>query len=108
MMGESSTIYQTTEALTEGKAMGDDKSRNWFGGGAFLVSALVIAYALSPLVPANKENMAFMIVGNAMGWPLMVLAYYFGSSSGSKQKSKALTDKLDLLDPPTGIGGGVQ
>lgn len=71
--------------------MNDDRiARHAFGAVAFIVTAAVIAAVLSPWVPDSREAIANVILGNALGWPGMVLAYYYGSSSGSKAKDAAL------------------
>lgn len=67
-------------------------ARNIFGGVAFAVATAVIGFVLSPFVPESKEAIANIILGNVLGWPLMVLAYHYGSSSGSRAKDKALAD----------------
>lgn len=78
---------------------GDTGSRNTFGGAAFLIAAVVIAGVLSPYVPDSKEPIANMVLGNVLGWPGYVLAYFFGSSSGSKAKDAALVSAA--TDQPT-------
>lgn len=70
--------------------MSDHTPRNAFGALAFIVAALVIAGVLSPFVPDSKDAIANVVLGNVLGWPGMVLAYFFGSSSGSKAKDAAL------------------
>lgn len=73
-------------------AMSDATARNAFGAAAFLLTAAIIGFILSPWVPDSKEAIANVILGNVLGWPMMVLAYFYGSSSGSKAK--------DMLSPP--------
>lgn len=67
-------------------------ARNIFGGAAFAMTACVIAGVLSPYVPDGKEAIANIILGNVLGWPGLILAYHFGSSSSSRAKDKALAD----------------
>lgn len=69
---------------------GDTTSRNLFGAAAFFVAAAIIAGVLSPYVPESKDSIANVVLGNVLGWPGMVLAYFFGSSSGSRAKDDAL------------------
>lgn len=69
---------------------GDQAARNAFGALAFLIAGAIIAGVLSPYVPDSKESIANVVLGNVLGWPGMVLAYFFGSSSGSKAKDSAL------------------
>lgn len=70
-------------------------TRNAFGILAFLVTTAVIAGVLSPFVPDGKEAIANVVLGNVLGWPGMVLAYFFGSSSGSKAKDATLAQAID-------------
>lgn len=70
--------------------MMDTTARNWFGVLAFFVTGAVIAVILSPFVPESKEAIANIILGNVLGWPMIVLSYFYGSSSGSKSKTEAL------------------
>ena len=78
---------------------GDTGSRNTFGGAAFVLTAAIIAGVLSPYVPDSKSQIANVVLGNVLGWPGMVLAYFFGSSSGSKAKDAALANAA--TDQPT-------
>ena len=71
---------------------GDQAARNAFGALAFLITGAIIAYVLSKFVPDSKESIANVVLGNVLGWPGMVLAYFFGSSSGSKAKDMALAE----------------
>lgn len=64
----------------------DHIARNAFGGAAFVITAAVIGGVLSPYVPDGKEAIANVVLGNVLSWPGMVLAFYYGSSSGSKAK----------------------
>jgi hypothetical protein len=68
----------------------DTRARNWFGVLAFLMTGAVIGVILSPLVSDGKEAIANIILGNVLGWPMMILSYFYGSSSGSKSKTEAL------------------
>jgi hypothetical protein len=74
----------------------DANMRALFGIAAFLWVGIVVALILSPFVPAEKETIANVILGNALGWPAIVLAFYFGSSSGSKEKSGVIHDHPSL------------
>lgn len=69
----------------------DNLWRLVFGLIAFLLTGAVIVSAISPWVPPSKEQIAMLVLGNVLSWPGVVLAYYFGSSSGSKEKTQALT-----------------
>ena len=73
----------------------DHLTRNVFGGVAFVLAGAIIAGVLSPYVPDSKEAIANVVLGNVLGWPGMVLAYFFGSSSGSKAKDSALANAVD-------------
>lgn len=66
----------------------DKKMRATFGVAAFVFVGVIVTLILSPFVPAEKETIANVILGNALSWPAIVLAFYFGSSSGSKEKSQ--------------------
>lgn len=72
----------------------DRFARNAFGAAAFVVAGAIIAGVLSPYVPDSKEAIANVVLGNVLAWPGMVLAYYFGSSSGSKAKDTALAQAV--------------
>ncbi len=67
--------------------------RNLFGAIAFAVAALIVGFTLSPLVPIEKEEIALIVLGNVLSWPVIVLQFFFGSSSGSKEKSAALAGR---------------
>lgn len=71
----------------------DKKMRAIFGSAAFLFMAVIVVLILSPFVPAEKETIANVILGNALSWPAIVLAFYFGSSSGSKEKSQRANER---------------
>jgi hypothetical protein len=75
--------------------MSDTLARNIFGAIAFLTTAAVIAAILSPYVDTQKEAIANVILGNALAWPGMVMAYYFGSSSGSKAKDIEIVRQMN-------------
>lgn len=82
----------------------NDAARNSFGALAFIITGLVIAWVLSPYVPAEKEGISNLILGNVLGWPMMVLAFYYGSSSGSKEKTSMMAEDraLDLTGSQVG------
>lgn len=65
--------------------MSDRAQRFTFGLLAFTITAAVIIYAMSPYVPDSKEKIAYLIVGNVLGWPFVILSWFFGSSHGSQQ-----------------------
>lgn len=70
--------------------MSDAIARNFFGVMAFIIAIMVIAAVLSPYVPADKESIANVILGNVLGWPMMVLAYHYGTNAGSVRKTELL------------------
>ena len=70
--------------------MTDKAARHWFGAMAFLVAILVIAAVLSPYVPTDKEAIANVILGNVLGWPMMVLAFHYGTTAGSARKTEIM------------------
>ncbi len=70
--------------------MNEAIARNIFGALAFVVAILVIGIVLSPFVPTDKENIANVILGNVLGWPMMVLAYHYGTNAGSARKTELL------------------
>lgn len=73
----------------------DVRMRATFGIITFTVVGLIVALVLSPFVPADKEAISNVILGNALGWPAIILAYYFGSSSGSKEKTELMAARPD-------------
>lgn len=75
------------------------RSRFFFGALAFFVSIIVIAYTLSAYVPDSKEQIALVVLGNVLGWPLIVLQFFYGSSEGSKEKTAMMATR------PTGEAG---
>lgn len=70
--------------------VGNLSEQNFFGATAFIITGIVIAFVLSPMVPQNKEVIANVILGNVLGWPAIVLAYYFGTSRSSADKDDVL------------------
>lgn len=80
--------------------MTDDRARHLFGAMAFMVAALVIAAVLSPFVPADKESISNVILGNVLGWPMMVLAYHYGTNAGSARKTELLGQQSELEQMP--------
>lgn len=72
----------------------DHTTRNAFGAIAFILAGAIIAGVLSPYVPDSKEAIANVVLGNVLGWPGMVLAYFFGSSSGSKAKDATINEAV--------------
>jgi hypothetical protein len=68
----------------------DTLARNVFGALAFAVTILVIGAVLSPYVPIEKEGIANIVLGNVLGWPMMVLAYHYGTNAGSVRKTELL------------------
>lgn len=70
--------------------MNDHHARNFFGCLAFLVATIVIVAVLSPYVPNDKEAVANVILGNVLGWPMIVLAFHYGTTAGSARKTELL------------------
>ena len=70
--------------------MNEHHARNFFGTMAFIVSVIVIGAVLSPYVPNDKEAIANVILGNVLGWPMMVLAYHYGTNASSARKTELL------------------
>lgn len=68
-------------------------ARNVFGAAAFVVAALVIFGVLSPFVRPEKLQIANIILGNVLSWPLMVLTFHFGTSAGSVRKTEIMNQK---------------
>lgn len=61
-----------------------------FGALAFAMAGVIVGLALSPIVAVEKEQVALMVVGNVLAWPVIVLQFFFGSSDGSKTKDAAM------------------
>lgn len=78
-----------------GAEMSEEAQRLIFGLLGFMLAGGVIAGVLSPLVPTDKEAIANVILGNVLSWPAIVLAFHYGSSSGSKAKGKLLEQGED-------------
>lgn len=70
--------------------MTDTAARHLFGALAFIVAILVIGAVLSPYVPTDKEAIANVILGNVLGWPMMVLAFHYGTTAGSARKTEIM------------------
>lgn len=83
--------------------MSDHAARNAFGAAAFMAAGMVIAGVLSPYVPESKEAIANIILGNVLGWPMMVLAFHYGSSAGSKAKDATIAQAA--IDSPLELSG---
>jgi hypothetical protein len=93
----------------------DTIARNFFGTLAFVVAVIVIAAVLSPFVPNDKEAIANVILGNVLGWPMMVLAYHYGTNAGSARKTELLgspetasgkkDDPLHVVPEPLDLDG---
>lgn len=75
------------------------KAREAFGAATFLLAGGIIGFILSPWVPAEKNDVANIILGNVLGWPLVIIGFYFGSSSGSKEKTAMLKDDEIKQEP---------
>jgi hypothetical protein len=75
--------------------MSREFARVAFGLLAFAIAAAVIGLVLSPYVPADKEAIANVILGNVLGWPAIVLAFHYGTSAGSEHKSDLLVSSKD-------------
>lgn len=92
--------------------MNDIIARNFFGTLAFIVAVIVIAAVLSPYVPNDKEAIANVILGNVLGWPMMVLAYHYGTNAGSNRKTELLGAKAEQAtgksDDPLHVEGEVK
>ena len=73
--------------------MTDATARNFFGALAFVVAVLVIGAVLSPFVPTDKDSIANVILGNVLGWPMMVLAYHYGTNASSNRKTELLGEQ---------------
>ena len=58
---------------------------------AALLAALIYLAAMN--VQVSGENILFMAVGIALGWGGTVLAFYFGTSESSAQKTELLADR---------------
>lgn len=69
-------------------------ARNVFGGLAFGITAMVICLVLLPVVSDDKEKVAYLIVGNVLAWPLMILQYFFGTSKSSSDKNDIVSGAL--------------
>lgn len=82
--------------------MTDAIARNFFGTLAFVVAVIVIAAVLSPYVPDGKEAIANVILGNVLGWPMMVLAYHYGTNAGSVRKTELLAtpNQVEVINTP--------
>jgi hypothetical protein len=83
--------------------MSDTAARNFFGTLAFVVAMIVIAAVLSPYVPNDKEAIANVILGNVLGWPMIVLAYHYGTNAGSARKTELLgaPSQVEVVNPPS-------
>ncbi len=72
-------------------------ARNNFGIAAFVLTAVIIGLALSPIVPETKTQIALVILGYALSWPDRIISFHYGSSAGSKEKTKLLAQAEPLL-----------
>jgi hypothetical protein len=76
--------------------MNDHLARNFFGCLAFVVAIIVIIAVLSPYVPDEKEAIANVILGNVLGWPMIVLAFHYGTTAGSARKTELLGETKEV------------
>ena len=79
--------------------MSSDRQRLIFGVLAFLLPAVLVGAILSPWVASSKDQLANIVIGNVLAWPMIVLQFLYGSSDGSKRKTQALETR------PTGQKG---
>lgn len=64
-----------------------------FGALAFLIAGVIVGFTLSPFVSTDKEQIALIVLGNVLSWPVIVLQFFFGSSDGSKRKEALLAQR---------------
>lgn len=78
----------TPAAAASGAA--DDDMRFWLAIAVMCSVSVTIALAFL-VTPKVGEEVVGIIIGQVLSWPLYVLAFFFGSSSGSKMKSMQQT-----------------
>lgn len=75
-------------------------ARTTFGAIAFLITGIIVGLILSPVVSDTKEQIALIVLGNVLAWPMIVLQYFFGTTQSSAEKTQLLADRgnqaLDL------------
>lgn len=75
-------------------------------GGFFALTTAVITVAVHPSVAVSPEvlSVAATLIGMASQKASQVVSFYFGSSTGSKQKDDVLARKVEALGPGPGSG----
>jgi len=67
---------------------------------ASVIMALFAFVTISILfLPLANSELAHLIVGDLMGMSTMLVAFYWGSSSGSKKKQELLNEKQAAEEP---------
>jgi len=63
---------------------------------AFTIIGLFAAVTICILfLPLRNSELAHLLVGDLIGMSTMLVGFYWGSSSGSKDKSETIKKKLD-------------
>ena len=88
---------ETTAASTEASAavvispppptVADDNARKWLAGGVVAQFLLIVGYIIYATVAKEATNAEMIVLGAENVFMGSVLNYYFGSSSGSTQKT---------------------
>ena len=63
---------------------------------AFVLIGLFAFVTISVLfIPLKNSELAHLLVGDLIGMSTMLVGFYWGSSSGSKDKAETIKKKLD-------------
>lgn len=64
-------------------------------GGTILLAFLIIIYALAfKVIPESNKDIFIHTIGIVEGAVITMIGYYFGTSSGSKEKSETIAEAL--------------
>lgn len=85
-------LADTQDARAREIAMANSGKSDWFMYvvGIFVLCALVGVVYVALFVEVKDENLFYFIAGNVFTMSMTVVGYFYGSSKGSKDKSKML------------------
>lgn len=90
-----------SDAPTPLPTSGPTTAQVWWDNAIKLLLALtmligtfgLIYLIITGRIPPENKDMALMILTAAIGWTGVILGYFYGSSSGSAQKTTQLANK---------------
>lgn len=58
-----------------------------------LMAALIVAALFFVPIPEQNQKIALVLLGVVIGWASSVVAFHFGSSQGSKDKTELMSTR---------------